>query len=203
MRHHGPVPSAEPDAPSKAEVRAHVRAARSNRPEGERQTAALSISGHALELLPRSGGSIACYLSLPTEPGTDPLIEAASRLGCRIVAPRITGRDLLWIEHRPGDALSPGPMGIREPTGAPVDANELATLDVIFTPGLAVDRGGRRLGQGGGYYDRVLSAIPRHADGGPLLVIVLFDDEVIDAVPTEDHDRRVDAALTPSGLTYF
>lgn len=165
--------------------------------------AARAIGGHALELLPPSGGAIACYLSLPTEPGTDPLIEAASRAGCRIVVPRIAGRDLLWVEYRPGGDLATGPMGIREPTGAPVDAQSLSTVAVMFIPGLAVDRSGRRLGQGGGYYDRALHAVPSHADGGPLRVAVLHDDEVRDAVPVEPHDCTVDAAVTPAGITRF
>jgi 5-formyltetrahydrofolate cyclo-ligase len=39
-----------------------------------------------------------------------------------------------------------------------------------------------------------------HADGGPLRVVVLFDDEVVDQVPSEPHDCRVDVALTPSGV---
>ena len=73
----------------------------------------------------------------------------------------------------------------------------------MFVPGLAVDRSGHRLGQGGGYYDRTLASVPSHADGGPLLVIVLFDDEVRDEVPYEPHDCRVDAALTPGGVVRF
>ena len=73
----------------------------------------------------------------------------------------------------------------------------------MFVPGLAVDRFGHRLGQGGGYYDRTLASVRSRADGGPLLVIVLFDDEVLDEVPYEPHDCRVDAALTPSGVVRF
>ena len=73
----------------------------------------------------------------------------------------------------------------------------------MFVPGLAVDGSGHRLGQGGGYYDRTLASVPSRAGGGPLRVIVLFDDEVRDAVPYEPHDCRVDAALTPSGIVLF
>ena len=49
-------------------------------------------------------------------------------------------------------------------------------------------------------YDRALAAVPAHADGGPLRVVVLFDDEVVDHLPAEPHDCHVDGALTPSGV---
>ena len=111
--------------------------------------------------------------------------------------PRITGRDLQWVALRPDTDLVAGPLGIREPVGPALGADELAGLDLMLVPGLAVDRSGRRLGQGGGYYDRVLASVPAHADGGPMLVAVLFDDEVLDEVPYEAHDCRVDAVVTP------
>lgn len=117
--------------------------------------------------------------------------------------PRIDGRDLQWVALQPDTVLDSGPLGIREPRGPALDRNDLGTLDVMFVPGLAVDRAGRRLGQGGGYYDRVLSSVPPHADGGPLLVIVLYDDEVLAEVPHETHDCRVDGALTPAGFIHF
>jgi len=62
-------------------------------------------------------------------------------------------------------------------------------------PALAVDRSGHRLGRGGGFYDRWLPSTP----GGSVLAVV-FDEEVIEHVPREPHDRTVDAALTPSGV---
>jgi 5-formyltetrahydrofolate cyclo-ligase len=61
-------------------------------------------------------------------------------------------------------------------------------------PALAVDHRGARLGRGGGYYDRALS----HARPDATLVAVLFDDELVDHLPAEPHDRPVDAVVTPS-----
>ena len=109
----------------------------------------------------------------------------------------------MWVAYRPHTSLHPGPLGIREPAGPPAAAFELDGLDVLLIPGLAVDGGGRRLGQGGGYYDRMLAGIDPHRDGGPLRVVVLFDDEIVDGVPADDHDAGVDAALTPSGYVPF
>jgi 5-formyltetrahydrofolate cyclo-ligase len=60
---------------------------------------------------------------------------------------------------------------------------------------VAVARDGIRLGRGGGYYDRAL----RHARPGAVLVGVVFDDELLDELPSEAHDMRVTAVVTPSG----
>jgi len=66
----------------------------------------------------------------------------------------------------------------------------------VLVPGLAVDRSGMRLGRGGGSYDRALARVPV---GTPVLVL-LYDGEVLDRVPADDHDRRVTAAVTASGV---
>jgi len=190
-------------AESKARTRSAVRAARAARTLDEHGAAAAAIAANAMTLLPTLPGSLSAYLSLPTEPGTDPLVSAVHAAGHAIRVPRIMGRDLHWVALRPDTVLDSGPLGIREPRGPALDHLGLATLDVMFVPGLAVDRAGRRLGQGGGYYDRTLASVPPHADGGPLLVIVLFDDEVLDEVPYEAHDGRVDAAVTPGGIIRF
>jgi 5-formyltetrahydrofolate cyclo-ligase len=71
----------------------------------------------------------------------------------------------------------------------------LAAASVVVVPALSVDRDGNRLGRGRGYYDRALSDIKAP------VVAVVYDDELIDVVPAEPHDRRVDAVLRPRGLT--
>jgi 5-formyltetrahydrofolate cyclo-ligase len=54
-----------------------------------------------------------------------------------------------------------------------------------------------RLGRGGGSYDRALARVPV----GTFVCALLFDDELLDAVPAAPHDRRVTAVVTPSGLS--
>ena len=185
---------------SKAEVRARIRAARRALTEQARLEAAAALADHVAALLPPEPATVTAYLSLPTEPGTGPLIAVARAAGHAVVVPRIAGDRLDWVPL-PDDAdLAIGPMGISEPVGVALPEDALASVDVILLPGLAVDRTGIRLGQGGGYYDRALASVPTHADGGPLRVVVLFDDEVVDHLPAEPHDCRVDAVLTPSGI---
>jgi 5-formyltetrahydrofolate cyclo-ligase len=188
---------------AKAEMRSVIRAQRTARGPAEGSAAAQAVAEHGMALLdalpPRT--TITAYLSLPSEPNVDPLIERADAAGHVVLVPRIEGRDLAWVAYRPGDPVRSGPLGIREPLGPA--AGSPSSAGVMFLPGLAVGRDGCRLGQGGGYYDRVLADVPPRDLGGPLLVIVLFADEIVDAVPAEPHDRRVDAALTPLGLLDF
>ncbi|MCO7197344.1 5-formyltetrahydrofolate cyclo-ligase, partial [Pseudonocardia sp. McavD-2-B] len=67
----------------------------------------------------------------------------------------------------------------------------LASAGLVVVPALAVDRRGRRLGRGGGFYDRTLAL----AAPGALLVVPLHDGELLDDVPAEDHDVAVGAAV--------
>jgi 5-formyltetrahydrofolate cyclo-ligase len=198
MRHDVPMTMGAPV--TKAELRQRIRATRRDRTEDERRRAATALSGHVRELLPNKPGHVAAYLSMPTEPGTGPLIDAVREAGHAVLVPRVSDERLEWVTLTDGVALVDGPMGIREPVGTAAASDTLASVDLLLIPGLAVDGQGRRLGQGGGFYDRALAGVPAHADGGPLRVIVLFDDEVVDEVPTESHDCRVDAVLTPLGL---
>ena len=72
---------------------------------------------------------------------------------------------------------------------------------VVLAPALGVDVHGNRIGKAGGYYDRLLAGLDDvDAAVRPLVVAVVHDDEVVDVVPAEAHDRPVDGVLTPSGF---
>lgn len=187
----------------KSDLRRAARDARRAMPEPIRRDAATRLAVHAASLFPGPGREVACYLSMATEPGTDALIAAARPSGLVVWLPRIAGADLQWVRTDEATVYAPGPMGIREPVGPASEADVLSTLSVIFLPGLAVDRQGHRLGQGGGFYDRALADITPHAAGGPLLVAVVFDDEVHEVIPVEAHDHRVNAAVTPERIVRF
>ena len=97
---------------------------------------------------------------------------------------------MLFRRHDAGDILTPDVMGVP----APPNSAQIVTPDVIFAPVLAFDRRGGRLGQGGGYYDRLIASLRAH---GPLLVIGLaYAGQELAEVPMEPHDQRLDAILT-------
>mmetsp|Transcript_65496 Transcript_65496/g.131511 ORF Transcript_65496/g.131511 Transcript_65496/m.131511 type:complete len:199 (+) Transcript_65496:124-720(+) len=77
-------------------------------------------------------------------------------------------------------------------------------LDVVVVPGVAFDRECRRLGRGKGYYDTFLEALStgRAARGlpPPVAVGICLDEQLIDEVPVDVHDRVLDAVVTPSGV---
>ena len=76
-------------------------------------------------------------------------------------------------------------------------AAAIAQAELVIVPAVAVDRAGIRLGRGGGSYDRALARVPDTA----LIVAALYQDELVAALPFEDHDRRVHAVVTPAGVT--
>jgi 5,10-methenyltetrahydrofolate synthetase len=75
----------------------------------------------------------------------------------------------------------------------------LGDLDVVIVPGLAFDSTGARLGRGGGFYDRLLARVAGLPAGNrPVSVGVCLDEQVVENVPVEAHDLRVDMMVTPS-----
>ena len=93
--------------------------------------------------------------------------------------------------------LIPGRYDIRVPApGCPLV--EPKSLDAILLPGLAFDRAGNRLGRGAGFYDRFISSL-HDAGHRPALIGVCYHAQIVDSVPTEPHDHRVDRVITELG----
>jgi 5-formyltetrahydrofolate cyclo-ligase len=93
-----------------------------------------------------------------------------------------------------------------QPGGPRLGLDAICAADLVLVPALAVDRRGRRLGRGGGSYDRALArlfgAAGRSSGTGSAVLIcaVIFDEELLDEVPTDVHDQPVGAVLTPTRL---
>lgn len=161
------------------------------------QLAAVAVEHFAATGWPTA---VAAHLSIGSEPGTRPLIEAVAERGARVIVPVLRpDGDLDWARYTPGSELTPGSRGTVQPTSPALGVEAVCAVDVVFVPALAVDRAGHRLGRGGGSYDRVLARL-REAGSPALVLAVVHDDEVIDELPTQPHDQRVDGALTPGGL---
>lgn len=142
------------------------------------------------------GGTIAAYASFGTEPDTGGLLFALWKRGTYVLLPRLLpDGDLDWASYEGPDSLAPGPRGFLEPTEAPRGPGAVASADVVLVPALAIDRSGMRLGRGGGSYDRALARV------GPAILTIglVYDAELLDALPAEPHDHRVRAVATPSG----
>jgi 5-formyltetrahydrofolate cyclo-ligase len=184
-------------AGTKTQLRTAILAARRAVPDAVRATEGRALCNH----LPAVVGpdEIVCaYVPVGAEPGTLAMVDRLHDLCARVLLPvSRTGADgqplpLLWGEYVPGGLVS-GRFGLLEP-GAPVlESQALGLASVVLVPALAVDPRGVRLGRGGGYYDRSLSL--RRPDAR--LVAVVRDEEIVEELPSEEHDVRMTHALTP------
>ncbi|WP_237741610.1 5-formyltetrahydrofolate cyclo-ligase [Tsukamurella sp. 1534] len=188
-----PEPADLRPSASKKEWRARFRAGRADLTPVFRATAAEALSqvvrGIAL------GSCVAAYVPVGSEPGSRALLDALSARVLLPVSPVEHG-PLDWAEY--SDGLAPGPFGLLEPVGPRLGTDALAQASTVLLPALGVSRAGVRLGRGAGYYDRSLSAAR-----GARLIAVVYDHELVDALPSEPTDVPVHAALTPSGLVEF
>ncbi|MET8623578.1 5-formyltetrahydrofolate cyclo-ligase [Kitasatospora sp. NPDC004669] len=167
-----------------------------------RAEAADALAGHAWELA-AAGATVAAYVSVGAEPGTRPLLDALREDGVRVLLPvLLPDNDLDWAEYAGPEALAPAGRGLLEPVGPRLGPEAVTAASLVLLPGLAVDRGGLRLGRGGGSYDRVLARLER-AGAQPVLAVLLYEHELLERVPAESHDRPVDLAVTPSGVRIF
>jgi 5-formyltetrahydrofolate cyclo-ligase len=188
------VPS-EPDAGDpKSELRVEHLLRRRERPPGERVSAAAAMTTALLRGL-TGVRTLAAYVPEEEEPGHGRIPAAFTQLGARVLLPVVpaVGFELAWAVDT--GRLAPGRFGLLEPLGPRLGPTAIGTADVVVVPALAVARDGVRLGRGGGYYDRALL----HARADAAVVALVFDDELVDELPAEPHDRRVTAVVTPSG----
>ena len=125
--------------------------------------------------------------------------ESVLRDGKTAVLPRIDKPSKLLKLHvvKSHADLVDGFWGIREPH-PDTPTVTIEHIDMVLMPGLAFDRGGRRLGYGAGYYDRLLATTTR-----PVRVVATFDCQVIDAVPTGPADQPFHILVTESQLLHL
>ena len=173
----------------KNEIRASLQEARSSRTDTKGAELASVLGEFVRQLEP---STIACYLSFAPEPDTLRFIARTIAQGIRVLLPVVQHDNLLsWVDWD-GVSTKPGAMGFLEAEGAPADLNE---ADLIFVPAMAADNQGNRLGKGRGFYDRAL------ADIKSPVVAVVYESELLEDLPSEVHDRTVDAIATPAGIT--
>ena len=171
-------------------LRSRVVAARERRSDADLALAGDAIAAHGGAAWGRLQ-CVAAYAGTGGEPPTRALIDGLADAGVRVLLPIIDGDHLRWATYQGWRSLQPASFGIPQPSVD--DDQQLAAADSVIAPALAVDRSGHRLGRGRGYYDRALREVDPAA-----VVAIVFDDEVVDAVPVDPHDRPVGAVLTPT-----
>ena len=152
----------------------------------------------------RAGKRVALYLPFDAESDTAALIAAGLRRGVQIFVPVIIDRRHCRMRfYQLSGATEPGEFGISVPR-LRLTAVAPRWLDLIVIPLVGVDSGGRRLGMGGGYYDRALAFRRRRRFWkGPHLVGLAFDCQRTDANFADAWDLRLDSLATESGVEHF
>ena len=127
---------------------------------------------------------IAVYLASPQEIDLSPFIRKMRTMGVKVVAPRWNGEtyELAVLNGLDETHLRQGPMGILEPTEAEIVSPK--EVEVWLVPGLAFTRNGKRLGYGGGWYDRLLAEAPKDA----MKLGIAYAFQLLDDLPSEPHD---------------
>ncbi len=140
--------------------------------------------------------TILAFVPITGEPDIAAACDAALSKGKRLCLPRVdwdrkhmsaalvTGADATLVHSR---------HGLREP-GPEAPVVDPAGIDLAIVPGIAFDESGRRLGRGGGYYDRFLSTLSVASIG------VAFELQLVPEVPSGSQDIRVKAIVTERRL---
>lgn len=143
------------------------------------------------EMPPPAGAVVSGFWPMGPEIDIRPLLEALHGRGHRVVLPETPprGNPLIFRLWHPGMAMVPERFGTLRPTGG------VLAPDWLLVPLLAFDRAGRRLGYGGGYYDRTLAALP-----GAVAIGVGWAAQEVEEVPADALDARLDAVATERGV---
>ena len=180
----------------KATIRKEILEKRESQDPKGRAVQSRSIMKTLLSLKEfQSADKILIYLSKEGEVGTHDLLGRAFELGKQVCIPVVDREsNELRISELPGPDVRfrLGAFGVREPAEEDLNFVSPDQMDLVIAPGLAFDRRGGRVGYGKGYYDRLLSRV-----GSQIPRIALaFDYQVLDAVPQDENDIRVDAIIT-------
>ena len=107
-----------------------------------------------------------------------------------VLLPCVVGDDLVLRQYTGPECLVAGEQfGIGEPTGE--EYTDLDHIDLIIVPGVAFDRQGNRMGRGRGFYDRLLKTTPTAVKVG-----LAFDFQMLDHIPVEPHDIRMNLVIS-------
>ena len=136
----------------------------------------------------RNAQTIYGYLPYNQEVRTVPMLEQALRDGKRVAVPKVFGDEMKFLYLEDLTQVAKGYAGIPEPIADEPEARDNSAL--VLMPGLAFDPQGHRIGYGGGFYDKFLSAGPNH----PTLALC-YDFQLLPELETEEHDIPVDTVL--------
>lgn len=176
---------------TKREQRQKIRALKSTSNEDEQAEESKRIMECVLSH-PKVKASevILMYYSLPDEVDTHAAIDTLCQEGKIVLLPKIIDNEHLELRRYTGMSdMTSGQFGIMEPVGTPFAS--IKNVDVAIVPGMSFDSQCHRLGRGKGYYDRLLSQMPR-----TYIIGVCFEFQKCENLPCDKHDIQMDEIIS-------
>jgi len=157
-------------------------------PQELRESRSLGVAERIAAFI-RPVKTVALFAPRPDEPDLHLLERFVALWTSRTVLfPAVNATGLAFAPAENWEELQPGAFGLPAPVRPPF----AVTPELVLVPGLAFTRHGDRLGRGGGFYDRYLASL----DSAARSVGVAFHLQLLEELPREDHDRRVQAVVT-------
>ena len=184
----------------KKALRKEMRSRRASMSKEDRDIASHKIVSNLLNNpIYKSADTIMAYSSMPEEIQLNELFDNAFANDKILAIPLIIGRGTMRPVFLPTvEDLVVGDFGIMTVRQDKRQFVEFDDIDCVIVPGAAFDRQGNRLGLGGGYYDRFLQRVPNAKR-----VALAFDYQLLEAVPAEPHDAKMDIIITESETLTF
>jgi 5-formyltetrahydrofolate cyclo-ligase len=178
---------------AKANVRRTLRHLRRELSTERRHAASRTVCAKVLHIWLQLGRPpLAAYAAMPDELSLDPLCHLMWQRNIPVWLPRVAGPGrLTWVPTTRREDLAPGTHGIREPTG---EGRRLPASTLVLVPGVGFTAEGPRLGQGGGFYDRLIHERAILHDRG-LNIGVAYREQIIQELPVEVHDAEMDRVV--------
>jgi 5-formyltetrahydrofolate cyclo-ligase len=174
---------------AKKALRSLMRSQLKNSPGFQAKRSALILAQIRRHPAWATASTVALFAPLPEEPDLLGLLEDSDK---RFVFPCVEGEMLVWRVASERGELHPTPHSkgrLLEPAHGELLSS--SSLDCLLVPGLAFTRCGKRLGRGGGYYDRALASTAPHA----IALGVCFSLQLVESLPSEPHDQAVHSVL--------
>ncbi len=149
----------------------------------------------------RNAEMVLLFADAGSEVHTDDIFLSCIQRGKSVYYPKVTGEEMCFFKVSGLNGLTPGYRAIREPGGGTEAFDKFLTESdtlsetVIICPGLGFTKSGKRIGYGGGYYDRFLSRYPEIYRIG-----ICFSVQLCDSIPTDEKDHRMNKVVTESSV---
>ncbi|MCF2948399.1 5-formyltetrahydrofolate cyclo-ligase [Paraglaciecola aquimarina] len=143
--------------------------------------------------------TVACYLANDGELDPSAIIEYCWQHNIQVVLPVLDPNNsghLVFVEYQANSQMQINTYGIAEPAITQYNQVPLQNIDLVFTPLVAFDQQGNRLGMGGGYYDRTLAPIKRN-NLNTQLIGLAHNCQQANKLPTDGWDIPLHGIVTP------